>query len=305
LVAGGRVARHRVQHDVLEALRHAGAHLTGPQWLGVEAGERGARVGLGAERRPAAQRLVQHDAERVHVGRRPHRPALHLLGRQVLRGAEHRPLSGVVLARLGDAEVGDHHAAVAAQQDVRRLDVAVDDARMVGRGQRVCGLSDDRHGLRRFERALLVEPLTQRRPAHELHHDGLDAVVAARVVDRHDRRVRQPGGRDCFGAEAGEERLVRREVRMEDLDRHLAGEDLVRRLPHLRHPTGRDQVIEPVPPRHEPALVADRLGTGRQRRLRHGSRGQRGDWNVTPITRGPPCVPIVGPISPTVIVSRG
>ena len=88
------------------------------------------------ERRPAHERLVEHDADAVPVrgghGRRP----VALLGRHVRGAADElaardwrrrRPLH-----ELGrDAEVEEHDAAFVGDQDVRRLDVAVQLARGV------------------------------------------------------------------------------------------------------------------------------------------------------------------------------
>ena len=73
---------------------------------------------VGEERRRAAQRLVEHDAEGVDVGAGVDRLALDLLGGEVLGGAEHGPGRGEVGRRrgLGDAEVGDQHPPVVAQR---------------------------------------------------------------------------------------------------------------------------------------------------------------------------------------------
>src|SRR6266542_1084779 len=61
------------------------------------------------ERRDAGEHLVEHDAERVHVGTAVEREALRLLRREVGRGAEHRARLRERLARLRtrDPEVGD------------------------------------------------------------------------------------------------------------------------------------------------------------------------------------------------------
>jgi hypothetical protein len=82
---------------------------------------------LARERHRARQELVQDDPHRVQVGSGRDRRALGLLGGEVLRGADDRPLLGH-LARAGarDAEVGHLDAALAVDEDVVRLDVAVD-----------------------------------------------------------------------------------------------------------------------------------------------------------------------------------
>ena len=237
--------------------------------VGVQPGERGARAGVGLERHPAAQHLVEHDAEAVEVGAAVDRLGLDLLGRQVLGGAEERPLLGEVgrLGGLGDAEVADLHPAVLGQQDVGGLDVAVDEAGGVGDRQRAGDLGGDVGGDPRVDLAV-VEPGAQGLAAHQLHDDGLDAVVAARVVDVDDRRVRQAGDGDGLVAEAGDERLVGREVLVQDLDRDGAPQHLVGAEPHLRHAAGRQQLVEPV------ARAQKRAG-GDAGGLRRAGRGRR------------------------------
>ncbi len=96
------------------------------------------RLGVGAgEGRFAGEHLVGHRAERVHVAARPDLAFAHgLFGRHVGRRAErHAGLGHAGAAGLlhgeRDAEVGDQGLAIL-QQDVLGLDVAVDDAALVG-----------------------------------------------------------------------------------------------------------------------------------------------------------------------------
>ena len=96
--------------------------------------------------------------------------ALDLLGRQVGRGAHHaggagqgeRPADPLRRLPAGQAEVGDHGAdPVAAfdQHDVAGLQVAVDDAGLVGGVERVRDLADDGQRLLRGQRPGAPEPL--------------------------------------------------------------------------------------------------------------------------------------------------
>ena len=85
----------------------------------------------GAERALERQQLVGEDAEGEDVGARVHRLTADLLRREVGRGAERDAGLGqvrLVVRQLGDAEVEDLGGAVVEDADVRRLDVAVDDA---------------------------------------------------------------------------------------------------------------------------------------------------------------------------------
>ena len=93
------------------------------------------RVGL--ERRPAGEQGVEHGAQAVDVGRRGDLAprAGDLLGRHVRRRAQDQAGlrdPAVVLEAAGQAEVGDVGPALAVEQDVGRLQVAVEDAAQVG-----------------------------------------------------------------------------------------------------------------------------------------------------------------------------
>ena len=87
------------------------------------------------ERHLTGDRLDEHQRQRVHVAAAVERLAPRLLGRGVAGGAEHRA-GRLGPPRLGDGpgqpEVGDAQPAVGAEQQVRRLDVAVDEPLAVG-----------------------------------------------------------------------------------------------------------------------------------------------------------------------------
>ena len=177
------------------------------------------------------------------------------------------------------------------------------------RGRRPPGRRCRRPGGRRAA-PLLVEHVAQGRAPDELHDDGLDAAVAARVVDGDDVRVREPGGGHRLAAEAGDEGVVGGEVGEQDLHRHRPGQDLVVRLPDLGHAApgqragraGSDR--RPGGRRLSETGVGTGSGTPGHRTVGRLSRSVT-TWKVTPITRGPPWTPIVAPISPTWISSRG
>ena len=143
---GGRVALlgllgQQLDDDRLERPGHVGDELVERlrRVVHLLVGD-GHRV-VAAERRPAGDHLVQHDAERVEVAARIGLRALGLLGREVGGRAHHRADLGEVLLggrvhRPGDAEVGDLHLPAGADEDVGRLDVAVHDAVAVGEAER-------------------------------------------------------------------------------------------------------------------------------------------------------------------------
>ena len=274
-LAGEGVEGHRLQGH-----RQLGSDGAGRGRVLVEAGEDGGRVGVTGERHPAAHHLVEDDAQRVEVGAGIDGVALHLLGGEVLGGAQHRALGRVVgVGDLGDAEVGDHHPVVVGEEDVGRLDVPVDEPGPVRGLQRLGDSGGDLHGLGRSEATFVVEVAAQRDPPHQLHDDGLVAVAAVRVVDGDDRRVGQAGGGDGLAAEALDEVLVAGQVGVEDLDGHRPVEDLVVGLPDLGHPTDGQSALEAV------ATGEQRAGPVGPLRGRGGRRFGHGDATLPGVTR--------------------
>ena len=111
------------------------------------AGYRGPAVepgGRGLDHRPGVlappgEGFEQHEPERVDVNGGVDRLAPHLLGRQIGGGARNRARCGGdrAVERAGDPEIGEAGFAAVVEQDVRGLDVAVDEAARVDVGQ--CG----------------------------------------------------------------------------------------------------------------------------------------------------------------------
>ena len=160
---------------------------------------------------PAGQHFIQHDPKREDVRAfvdGPRIPAL--LGRHVIHRA-HRDLrlgegtaAGLLLGDVGDAEVRDlHRPALARDQHVGRLDVAVNDpagVRMLDRPGHL-----DRDADRLIHRELpganqLIEPVA----FHELHHDEVAAVGLPAIDDLDDVGVAQLGDGDRFTFKPGQ-----------------------------------------------------------------------------------------------------
>ena len=141
-----------------------------------------------------AARYAGHDAMR-HVARLlVVRRVLAQLRREVVRSADHRRRKlGRGAQQPRHAEVADLDAALA-EEEVARLEVAVQDLRavqVVQAQQRLCKVLPDvvlgqQHAL------LPLDELTQVAAVAELHHDVQLALLAKAVVVAHDARVVQP-----------------------------------------------------------------------------------------------------------------
>ena len=133
-----------------------------------------------------------------------------LLGRHVPRGADDVAAAAEVLAvvqRLGEAEVGELRLVVLVDQDVRGLDVAVDDGPGVRRLQGPSHLGHEPE--RTLQRQLgCPDEAVERGTVDVFHHEVVERPLAADVVDLEDVRVRQLGRgpglalepQDLFGA---------------------------------------------------------------------------------------------------------
>ena len=174
-----------------------------------------ARRVVADERRPAGDQLVEHAAERVEVGARRRLAAERLLRRHVGDGADEHAVhrQARLLEGDGEAEVADLRRAVGGEPDVAGLEVAVDDAVLVGvREPAADALRDLQRALRRS--AAGRAPSTAPPDMYWLTMYGC-AVVVADVVDGDDVRVvAELAHRLRFALHAREARVVEPSVLM-------------------------------------------------------------------------------------------
>jgi hypothetical protein len=84
------------------------------------------------ERERAGQHLKQQDAERVDVACRLRRSPRRLLWRDVGGGPDDRPAAQrIVAAGRGDSEIGELRTVLCVEDNIRRLQVPVDDSVIV------------------------------------------------------------------------------------------------------------------------------------------------------------------------------
>ncbi len=148
----------------------------------------------------APQRLVEHEPERVHVHPRVRRFAVDLLGRHVERGAELLLQRGLEapLVELGQAEVDDLDHVLRGDEQVLRLEVAVDEPVPVRRGHPLGRLAHPaRRRLAREAAARHRQRVTEAPPFHQLEDEEEAVPVDAGVEEAHhvgvvDERERRP-----------------------------------------------------------------------------------------------------------------
>ena len=208
--------------------------------------------GLAFERAAPREHLVEHRAERPHVGALVNGAAPRLLGRHVGGGAENdadaghrtrrdrRRLVRIPFSRrtrigeLRESEVEHLHGPVLADVDVRRLQIPVHDALLVRRFERFGDLAGDRQGLvDGYRRAR--DAIGERLPFDELHHERLAGRQLFETVDGGDVRMIERRKHFGFALEAGEPRAIGVHRGGQHLDRNLTLQPCVERAIHLAH----------------------------------------------------------------------
>ncbi len=211
-----------------------GDHFDGE--IGRDAGERRRRL-----RRREDERLVvaatlmqplpaqdcverRADAEDVGAAVDAFSETHRLLGRHERRRAERRAGTRLVAPRLAytrDAEVEELHHVLLRNEDVRGLDVAVDDADLVERLQRVERLARDVERIGHGHLSAHAFPHLLERLAFEELHDEKRLFLIRDVVveDRNAPRMIDAVRYVAFAEESIANTDVAREFRMEDLQR--------------------------------------------------------------------------------------
>ena len=236
------------------------------------------------KRRAAGEHFVEDRAEREDVASRVGLLPLDLFGRHVLKRPENRSLfrdrrrrgrhhrraavGDDGMDRFCEAEVeqlGDRpirRSGARDEEDVSRLQIAMDDARAVRTMQRLRDLRADRNRLVGRPRTSL-QTIGERLAFEKLHDEEADARrrVADRanrrhvpdVVQRADMRVIERGDRPRFALEPFAELRIRCERRRQDFDRDDAIQPGVAGLVDLAHAARTEQRTISYGPRRAPA----------------------------------------------------
>ncbi len=184
------------------------------------------------ERPLAGEHLVADQAERVLIGPPVQvLPSLALFRRHILRGAQQIARRGERLLggeRLGDAEVGeDDSIAFLVDEDVVRLDIAMDDAATVRVGESIRRLRQVPEDL--FERWLRVVPQEDAHTlaANERDSEERQASLVVDLVDLDDVGVIELALGAGLSCEALNDLGIIAEQREQHLDSDLAVERLL------------------------------------------------------------------------------
>ena len=141
---------------------------------------------------------------------------------------------------LRESEVEHLHHTGGCHFDVRRFQIAVNDACFVCGLERVGDLLRDRTGLVGRQRTS-CNPLGQRRAPYELHREGADRAGLLHAVDLSDVRVVERREGSGLTLETQEPFGVVRDVTGQHLESHVAVKSRIARAIHLAHPAGTEQ----------------------------------------------------------------
>ena len=147
------------------------------------------------------------------------------------------------------------HVAFAIEQQVCRLDVAVDDTRRVRSVECAADLIQPRQDLLRGLRSSAAEYVVERAAAQVLHHDVRPCAVLADIEDRDDVGLAgKPRRSKRFACEPRTHGLVMRITARQDLDRNRTSEQRVRRPVDVAHAAAADLLRRSITGRKDVGL---------------------------------------------------
>jgi hypothetical protein len=186
--------------------------------------------GIAAIRRTSGEQLVQRGTERVDVASAIGRQSPHLLRRQIVRSPDDFSCRGDawLVDRSRKAEVDDDRVKriviESIDEDVRRLQIAMNDLPFMREVNRTRNVTDDRHLL--LERELRRE-LFERLRIDPLHRDVETIALLSDIEDTADVRMIDPRLGSCLAQHSG---AMFGTIVAEKLERDLSSELVIPRL---------------------------------------------------------------------------
>ena len=167
-------------------------------------------------------------------------------GRGIIRGSENiRAFRDSRANRTGQPEIADFRLGILVEQDVRRLDIAVDDAEFVGMGKAAANPGDEADDFGNLN-GTAVGRVIERFARHILHDDIEHAVDVAEVEDADQIGMVEAGHGLGLGLETCVKGGVLAEFLGQDLDGDRAFERFLDGAIDGTHAAGGDQAIEGV-----------------------------------------------------------
>ena len=150
-------------------------------------------------------------------------------------------------AESRDAEIGNLDSTVFKKHYVLRLDIAVNDALVMGVLKRAENLRCKMHGLLPRYNALLLNILLERDALDILHNYILELVAVADIINLDYVRMREHSYRLGFILESAAELLACKELILENFDGNRPVVDIVVGLIDNRHSANANDFLKFIP----------------------------------------------------------
>ena len=250
----------RTIENALQLRRQIGIQLQRRHRLPIQDALENNRRGVAVEGLLAGGHLIERRSKRKQVGAAVEFLAPGLLRRHIGDGAQGAARTGEVarglvavgrdtwvaaVVELRQPKIQQLRLAVFGDEDIRRLDVAMDDALGMRRIERVGNLNSQVEQEVDRQR-LAVDAMLERLPLEKLHREKGAAVVFANVVDRADIRMIEGRSGAGFAPEALQHRQLAADLVRQKLERHKAPQAGVFSLVDHPHPATADFFEHPV-----------------------------------------------------------
>ncbi len=296
-----RIPRQALPQQHIPGTRKRRRVAAGLGWFVSQPLERRKHLGAAFKGVPAGEHLEENQTQGIDIAGRRELAALNLLRRHVLRGSEDglsAARQGVVAGGAGahsQSKVRNHGSGacviVRLEEDIRGLQIAVDDAGLVGGRQCIRHRMQNRQRLLRIERTALPEYRGECSALQQLHADeeqiGLSPMarrVTEEIVDATDIGMGDTPGELHLAPKAVHGLGKAKNLRPDGLDGDPGLELLILDLVDLTHAAVRQKGDDPEAASEQRTRLKagmvlhggrSGIGRGRQRRSGGGIRGIR------------------------------
>lgn len=177
--------------------------------------------GFTGERHVARHHFVDDKAQGIKVAAMIDRPAFDLFGGHITGRADERTAAGHAhlcsFEGSGETEVRNEDLIAISDEDIVRLEVAMDYALVMGGLQGLTKLPRKFEAALERKRALFLEDVVEILTVHECHSDEFHTVGFAEIVDTQNVFVGDSAGEEKFVLEALNDLRVAGKFRLQDL----------------------------------------------------------------------------------------
>ena len=250
LVAAVAILGHELGDDPGEFGRHGRIEAANLGWRLLLVLEQLLQHGPARERRLPREHLKQGAAQRVQITANIDVAGIAgLLGTDIIKCSQGhpalgQPVIGIALEPTGQAHIHELGSSLRREDDIRRLDIAVDDAARGCMDQGLGDLKRDVHRLTHGQRSVLVHPPPYRDAFDVFKGDIVIGAVLANAVHPRDILVVEPGRRPSLLIKPLHDLRITRLIEGQELERHVPIKLRVVSPEDRTHAPGSDRLFE-------------------------------------------------------------